>query len=420
VGITLAAHLSRVQKSKVILMENNPQKLSAIQNGKYGVWEPELDQILDSAFSNGACLATSNFGLDALDVLFVTVGTPLPTESEKVDHPELLQTVVENSSALVAGGLIFLRSTVSIGTTETIKQMLREIGRDDISVYFAPERTAEGAALQELRELPQILGASDRSDIEKATRFLKEQDFTVFETENSKEAEFIKLACNSWRDLTFAFANELALIGHIESISSRNVITLANKDYSRSKIPMPGPSGGPCLTKDGMILTSSYKESKNPNSVIMKARQINENVNLVIFEKIKSELRKRPSANIVIAGIAFKGSPRTNDIRDGLGKYLLESLIRLNPNFEISAWDPYIDSELLFDNKLVKNSLFDGSSTDILVLANNSEYFQNEEFTKECLKMPKESVIIDCWQVLGKHFSSVAQQVTFGSSTWNS
>jgi nucleotide sugar dehydrogenase len=298
--------------------------------------------------------------------------------------------------------------------------MLGEIGRADISVYFAPERTAEGVALRELRELPQILGAAEGSDLKKATRFLKEQDFTVFETENSKEAEFIKLACNSWRDLTFAFANELALIGHIENISSRNVITLANKDYSRSKIPMPGPSGGPCLTKDGMILTSSYKESKNPNSVIIKAREINENVNIVIFEKIKSELRKRASANIVIAGIAFKGSPRTNDIRDGLGKFLLESLIRLDPNLEISAWDPYIDSELLFDNKLVKNSLFDGASTDILVLANNSEYFQNEEFVRECLTLPRESIIIDCWQVLGKDVSTLAQKVTFGSSTWNS
>lgn len=419
VGITLAAHLCGVQKSKVVLMENNPQKLNAIRNGEYGVWEPELDQILDSAFGNGTCGATSSFGKEVLDVLFITVGTPLPAGSRQVGHPELLQTVVENSSALVAGGIIFLRSTVSIGTTETIKQMLDEIGRDDISVCFAPERTAEGVALKELRELPQILGAAEGSNLNEAAKFLKEQGFRIFETENSKEAEFIKLACNSWRDLTFAFANELALIGHSENISSRNVINLANKDYSRSKIPMPGPSGGPCLTKDGIILTSSYKELVNPNSVIATGRLINESINLVILEKIKSELMKRLSPNIVIAGIAFKGSPRTNDIRDGLGKFLLESLIRFDPNLKISAWDPYIDTELLIEDKQVMNGLFDGESTDILVIANNADYFQSKEFIKECRNLPKESIIIDCWQVIGEEFSTKAHQITFGSSRWN-
>ncbi len=420
VGITLAAHLSRVQKSNLVIMEKNAQKLNAIKNGHYGVWEPELDQILDLAFSNETCEVTSNFEQQALDVLFITVGTPLPTESEQVGHPELIQTVVENASAVVDGGLIFLRSTVSIGTTEIIKQMLGDIGRDDISVYFAPERTAEGVALKELRELPQILGASVGSDLNKAVKFLNDQEFNVYETENSKEAEFVKLACNSWRDLTFAFANELALIGHIENISSRNVISLANKDYHRSNIPMPGPSGGPCLTKDGFILTSSYKQSVNPDSVVVTARHINENVNNVILEKIKFELGKRIKANIVIAGIAFKGSPRTNDIRDGLGKFLLENLIGFDPGVGVSAWDPYIEPELLIGEKQIKNSLFDGHSTDILVLANNAEYFRNEDFVRECSKLPKESIIIDCWQVLGKDFSTMAKQVTFGSNTWNS
>ena len=128
---------------------------------------------------------------------------------------------------------------------------------------------------------------------------------------------------------------------------------------------------------------------------------------------------KRLNPKIVIAGIAFKGSPRTNDIRDGLGKFLLESLIRFDPNLKISAWDPYIDTELLIEDKQVMNGLFDGESTDILVIANNADYFQSKEFIKECRNLPKESLIIDCWQVIGEEFSTKAHQITFGSSRWN-
>lgn len=419
VGITLAAHFCAVQKSNVILMENNLQKLRSIEMGEYGVWEPGLDQILHAAFKNQICQIISSFEPNTLDVLFVTVGTPLPKDPRQLDHSELLQTVIENSTAVEKGGIIYLRSTVSIGTTERIELMLAEIGREDISLYFAPERTAEGVALQELRELPQILGAAKGSNLAKGVRFLSEQGFRVFEAENSREAEFVKLACNTWRDLTFAFANELALIGQIENVNSRNVITLSNKDYSRSNIPFPGPSGGPCLTKDGYILASSHDQTISANSVVIAARLINKSVNLTILEKIKTEIGRRKNAKVVIAGIAFKGYPRTNDVRDGLGEFLLENLVGSDLKVTLSIWDPYILAPLVYQGERVKNEFFNGMTTDILIIANNSKEFESPEFISECRNLPRESIIIDCWQVLNRDFLTQAERATFGSDSWN-
>lgn len=419
VGITLAAHLCAMKKSKVVLMENNLNKLRSIEMGEYGVWEPGLDQILRAAFKDQICQVTSSFEFETLDVLFVTVGTPLPKDSSQVEHSELIQAVTKSSQALKKGGIMYLRSTVSIGTTETIETMLAEIGRDDISLYFAPERTAEGVALRELRELPQILGAAMGSSLAKGVKFLSEQGFRVFEAENSREAEFVKLACNTWRDLTFAFANELAIIGQIENVNSRNVISLANKDYSRSNIPFPGPSGGPCLTKDGFILASSHDQTISGISVVIAARLINQSVNFTILEKIKTEIRRRNNAKVVIAGIAFKGYPRTNDVRDGLGEFLLESLVSSDLEAAIHVWDPYVATPLVYKGKRVQNEFFDGTTTDILIIANNSKEFENPEFISECSNLPKESIIIDCWQVIDKDLMIRAQRATFGSDSWN-
>ncbi|MFA5384932.1 MAG: hypothetical protein WC364_09775 [Eubacteriales bacterium] len=56
----------------------------------------------------------------------------------------------------VHGQYLILRSTVYPGTAEKINELLKESG---LQVYltFCPERIAEGKALEELENLPQIV-----------------------------------------------------------------------------------------------------------------------------------------------------------------------------------------------------------------------------------------------------------------------
>ena len=56
------------------------------------------------------------------------------------------------------GALVVLRSTVYPGTTAYVAQHLAERGCR-VDVAFCPERIAEGHALEEIRSLPQIVGA---------------------------------------------------------------------------------------------------------------------------------------------------------------------------------------------------------------------------------------------------------------------
>ena len=62
------------------------------------------------------------------------------------------------------GALIILRSTVKIGTTRDVVSPILEASGKAFSIAMCPERTLEGRALQELRELPQIIGA-DRPEV---------------------------------------------------------------------------------------------------------------------------------------------------------------------------------------------------------------------------------------------------------------
>src|SRR5204863_486054 len=65
--------------------------------------------------------------------------------------------------------LVVLRSTVFPGTTEGVQRRLHAAGLET-DVVFCPERIAEGHALEEIRSLPQLVGASSTDAYERAAR----------------------------------------------------------------------------------------------------------------------------------------------------------------------------------------------------------------------------------------------------------
>jgi UDP-N-acetyl-D-mannosaminuronic acid dehydrogenase len=120
-------------------------------------------------------------------------------------------------SIIKKNSMVILRSTIPIGTTRnTIKPIIEEISGlvvgKDFSLIFAPERTIEGAALSELKSNPQIIGSLTTDGIEKSSILFMKPTPTIVPVSNLETAEMIKLIDNTYRDVHFAFSNELALI----------------------------------------------------------------------------------------------------------------------------------------------------------------------------------------------------------------
>ena len=121
-----------------------------------------------------------------------------------------------NIKRLEFGDLVIFRSTVPIGFTrskcvEWLSKHTNLVAGDDYSIAFCPERTAEGRALIELRELTQIIGGLTKRCSARAAYFWKELSPDIKETQSLEAAELIKLANNSFRDFIFGFSNNLAL-----------------------------------------------------------------------------------------------------------------------------------------------------------------------------------------------------------------
>ena len=72
--------------------------------------------------------------------------------------------------------------------------------------FLCPERTVEGNALQELCQLPQIIGSLNQKSYELSENFL-ENNTNFTKVDSLEAAELVKLFNNTYRDIEFSVGN---------------------------------------------------------------------------------------------------------------------------------------------------------------------------------------------------------------------
>ena len=230
--------------------------------GEPHILEPGLKDMLNVNQDRKQITFTSQLGEDHHSVYIIAVSTPL--NEDNLPSLDSLNDVIHFiASRLRRGDQIMLRSTVPVGTTrEVVIPLLENMSAlkagEDFHVTFAPERTVEGRAMHELQRLPQIIGAYSPSCMRHSSEFWSSMTPSIVRTASLEASEIVKLANNTFRDLSFAFANEIALLADQYNVDAFEVIRAANDGYPRNPIPTPSPGvGGYCLTKDPLIFNST-------------------------------------------------------------------------------------------------------------------------------------------------------------------
>ncbi len=134
--------------------------------------------------------------------------------------------------------------------------------------------------MAELRYLPQIIGADTPATALRATQIFQFITPTVVRVSDFETAEMIKLVAHTKRDVMFAYANEVAKVCDAVGISAEEVISSGRFGYSRTDLPLPGPVGGPSLSKDPYLLAESVAELGVIPELTLAARRVNERQNM--------------------------------------------------------------------------------------------------------------------------------------------
>jgi len=403
VGLTLGLVLADVG-FKVYGFDINQKIIEGLLAKEIPFYEVGLEQYLEK-LANISLKFTSDPTEAKGDIYIITVGTPLIKNTKEPNINHIQKAIGTIGTLLEKGDLVILRSTVPIGCTREIvipileKKSGLECGTD-FYISFAPERTAEGVALKELRINPQIIGAFDRISCDLSLHFFQTITNTIIDVGSLEAAETCKLMDNTYRDHIFAYSNYLAMLTERLGLNINRLIDAVNFGYTRTQIPKPSPGvGGPCLSKDPYILASAFEKHRLNTDLLLITRKINEQGPEVIKDKLVKLLKEAgksiESAKISLIGLAFKGHPETSDLRDSTSLWLL-NLLPSKKN--IKAYDPVINSKEI--NKLGVESVdLEGSfkDADAVIILNNHLSYKKMNISNLFDLMNKPAVFIDTW-----------------------
>jgi UDP-N-acetyl-D-mannosaminuronic acid dehydrogenase len=365
---------------RVGIYDINTATLERIASGDMPFLENGADELLPKMLASGRLFFDSTPAmLERTDRVVVVVGTPV----DEFHGPSMTifeQTVDAIAPHLRAGALVVLRSTVYPGTTEYVERRLRERGAK-VDVAFCPERIAEGHALEELRTLPQIVGAESDVAAERAGELFGQLGAKTIRT-TSKEAELAKLFTNTWRYMKFAVANQFLMIADQAGVDYTKVLAAVKDDYPRARdLPGPGFAAGPCLFKDTMQL-SAFTSDHFPMG--QAAMQVNEGLPAYLVSALQRRYGTLEGKTIGILGMAFKAE--SDDIRASLSFKLRKLLTWAGAT--VLCTDPYVeDARFIGLNETVQRS-------DIVVLGVPHQAYRGLELGGRD--------VVDVWGALGE------------------
>jgi len=377
VGLPLALSLADCGY-KVGIDDIDANKVAYVKAGNVPFLENGADDLLKKLLPTGRLeLASDPSLVESTDTVILVIGTPI----DEFMNPSVRifdKVLDELMPHLKNSTMVVLRSTVFPGTTETVERRLRAAGIQ-ADVVFCPERIAEGHALEELRTLPQLVGASSDRAFEKASALFERLGVSTVRT-TPLEAELAKLLTNTWRYMKFAIANQFFQIAHRSGVDYNNVLDAIRHDYPRAAdLPGPGFAAGPCLLKDTMQL-SAYTPDHFPMG--QAAMQINEGLPNYIVDTLnsRSSLQGR---TVGILGMAFKGA--SDDPRASLS-YKLRKLGAFK-GARVMCTDPFIEDPS-FDS--LEKVL---SESDVLILAAPHRAYKKLELAGRD--------VVDIWGITG-------------------
>jgi len=402
VGLTLAAAMSE-KGFNVFGVEIDDEKLKTIREGRSHFLEVGLDMTLERGIKNRTLSFSKEIPAgQEFDAYIVTVGTPLDHDGNpRMDMIENVGTDISNH--LAPGALIILRSTVKVGTTRDIVKPILDAAGKEYYLAFCPERTIEGKAMEELNYLPQIIGGLNDKSVQKAEEIFSRITSTIHRLSSLESAELIKLLDNSFRDVFFSFGNEVALMCEALGLSSHEIINAANMGYSRTNIANPGFVGGPCLEKDPYILDHSLKSHNYSPDLIKTARKLNESVVDHVFNHVKTHLKENPKPVITLMGLAFKGTPDTDDLRGSAALDLIDAFNSGMPNATLRGQDYFVKDEEIEKLGIKPVDEIEAfEKADLVIILNNNKKYSWIDYGKHSSFLNSSGMIYDCWGVVSK------------------
>jgi len=317
---------------QVICVDKDAAKIAALKRGEIPIFEPGLDELLESNIKQGRLeFASDTSRVGEADAVFIAVGTPSRRGDGHADLSFVYQAVREIAPLLAATAVLITKSTVPVGTGDEIENILRNARPDaDIQVVSNPEFLREGAAIQDFKHPDRIVVGTDQ---ERARKVLGEIYRPLYLNAppiiyvSRRTAELIKYASNAFLATKITFINEIADLCEQVGADVQEVARGMGLDNRiGAKFLHPGPGfGGSCFPKDASALIKTAHDHGVPLRLVEAVAAVNDQRKRAMARKVVLALGGSVRGKtIAVLGLTFK--PNTDDTRDSPAIPLITAL----------------------------------------------------------------------------------------------
>jgi UDPglucose 6-dehydrogenase len=332
----------------VICADKDAAKVDALQRGEIPIYEPGLDALVARNVEQGRLSFTTETAeaVRSSLVVFIAVQTPtLPNGGTDLTAVEAVAR--EIGRALNGYKVVVTKSTVPVGTTQRVKELIREEldaagSEQSFAVASNPEFLREGAAIGDfMRPDRVVIGAEDDATL----AILKDLyrplylNETPFVLTNVPTAELTKYAANAFLATKISFINEFANLceavgGDVQAIARG--IGLDGRIGKKFLHAGPG-FGGSCFPKDTRAAAYFARVLGEGLEVVEATIRVNDRQRPRMVDKIERAVGgSLAGKTICLLGLSFK--PETDDMRDAPSIDVAKGLIARGA--AVRAFDP--------------------------------------------------------------------------------
>jgi UDPglucose 6-dehydrogenase len=318
-----------------------PEKIEALRAGRVPIYEPGLRELLERNAERLLFTLDVAEAVEGAQFVFVCVDTP-PTYAGDADLSRVW-TVIEELPPSSERTILVMKSTVPVGTGETIRANLDARGLEHIGYVSNPEFLAEGTAVRDFLGPDRIvIGAFEDADGDGVEELHAGLDAPVVRADVAS-AEMIKLAANAFLSTRISFINEIA---NVCELVGADVVRVAEGIGLDHRL---GPHflragvgwGGSCYGKDASSLKQLAGNSGYHFQLLAAMIEVNELQKRRAIAKLQRHLGSLRGKTVALLGLAFK--PGTDDLRDAPSLVIASRL--LAEGAQVRTWDPVARAE---------------------------------------------------------------------------
>jgi UDPglucose 6-dehydrogenase len=396
VGLVTGAGLAEMGND-VTCVDKDAAKIQKLINGQLPIYEPGLDDLLESNTREGRITFTTDLTSAVRTSLICMIAVQTPQDEDgSADLSYVFDVAREIAKAMNGFKVIATKSTVPVGTAEQIKEIVAQHTDHPFAVVSNPEFLKQGAAVEDfLKPDRVVIGTDDEraGDImrELYSPFLRTGNPVIFM--DIKSAEMTKYVANAFLATKISFINEMAnLCEQVGADISQVRVGIASDSRIGGQFMFAGIGyGGSCFPKDVKALIRTSHDHGYSTNLLRQVDIINNEQRKLFLDKIYRYFDGDVSGKTFgLWGLSFK--PRTDDMREAPAVTVIEAL--LAKGAKIRAYDPKANdsAKRIFGDRIyyASNAYEAIGGADALVLLTEWNEFRRPDFdrVKTLLRTP--------------------------------